>query len=62
MLDLLVAEADERLERGLIAAGDGQPQIVLSGGSGELVAAHLGRPVTSAPDLVLEGLVAIART
>jgi type III pantothenate kinase len=53
--------AIERVERALAAAGHSEPQIVISGGSGELVAARLGRPVTLAPNLVLEGLVAMAR-
>ena len=57
-----VCGAIERIERNLIAAGQAEPKIVVSGGSGDLVAARLGRPVTSAPDLVLEGLVAIARS
>jgi type III pantothenate kinase len=54
--------AIERVERGLAAAGHPEPQIVVSGGSGDLVAARLGRAVTLAPALVLEGLVAMART
>jgi type III pantothenate kinase len=54
--------AIERIERGLIALGHSEPQIVVSGGSGDLLAARLGRPVTLVSNLVLEGLVAIART
>jgi type III pantothenate kinase len=57
-----VCGAIERVERSLVAAGQAEPQIVMSGGAGELIAAHLGRAVAFAPDLVLEGLVAIART
>ena len=56
-----VCGAIERIERALAAAGHSEPQIVMSGGSGDLVASQLGRPVTVAPNLVLEGLVAIAR-
>lgn len=56
-----VCGAIERIGRSLPAAGDSEPQIVMSGGSGDLVAARLGRPVTLAPDLVLEGLIEIAR-
>jgi type III pantothenate kinase len=56
-----VCGAIERVERSMLAAGHAEAQIVVSGGSGELVAARLGRPVASAPDLVLEGLIAIAR-
>ncbi len=57
-----VCGAIERIAHNLQGAGYSEPQIVLSGGSGDLVAAQLGRPVTLAPNLVLEGLVAIART
>lgn len=53
--------AIERVERDLAARGHPERQIVVSGGSGELVAARLGRPSTLAPSLVLEGLVAMAR-
>jgi type III pantothenate kinase len=53
--------AIERIERGLAAAGHPEPQILVSGGSGDVVAARLGRAVTQAPALVLEGLVAMAR-
>lgn len=56
-----VCGAIERTQAALVAGGHTEPQIMVSGGSGELLAAHLGRPVTSLPDLVLEGLVAIAR-
>jgi type III pantothenate kinase len=56
-----VCGAVERIERSLVAAGHPEPQIIVSGGSGDLVIAQLGRPVILAPNLVLEGLVAIAR-
>ena len=56
-----VCGAIERIGRSLISAGHAEPAIVISGGSGDVVAAQLGRPVTLAPNLVLEGLVAIAR-
>jgi type III pantothenate kinase len=56
-----ICGAIERMERNLAAAGYSDPQIVVSGGSGDLVASQLGRPVTLAPNLVLEGLIAIAR-
>jgi type III pantothenate kinase len=55
-----VCGAIERTGRGLVAAGHPEPQIVMSGGSGDLVASRLDRPVMLAPNLVLEGLVAIA--
>ena len=57
-----VCGAIERIERTLAAAGQTEPQIVMSGGSGDLVASQLARPVTLAPNLVLEGLVTIANT
>jgi pantothenate kinase type III len=57
-----VCGAIERIERALAAAGQAQPHIVMSGGSGDLVASRLGRPVTLAPNLVLEGLIAVARS
>ena len=52
----------ERIERALTARGETAPQIILTGGGGELVASALARPVTLAPNLVLEGLIAIARS
>ncbi len=57
-----VCGAIERIERALAAAIQAQPQIVMSGGSGDLVASQLARPVTLAPNLVLEGLIAVARS
>jgi type III pantothenate kinase len=57
-----VCGAIERIERALAVAGPAEPQIVMSGGSGDLVASQLGRPVTLAPNLVLEGLIAVARS
>jgi type III pantothenate kinase len=57
-----VCGAIERIERALAAAGHAHPHVVMSGGSGDLVASQLGRPVTLAPNLVLEGLIAIARS
>jgi hypothetical protein len=47
------------MERALTSSG--QVRIVMSGGAAEVIAAQLGRPVTTAADLVLDGLVAIAR-
>jgi type III pantothenate kinase len=57
-----VCGAIERIERALAAASQAQPQIVMSGGSGDLVASQLARPITLAPNLVLEGLIAVARS
>jgi type III pantothenate kinase len=54
-----ICGAIERMERAL--ASTGQVRTVVSGGAAEVIAAQLGRPVTTAADLVLDGLVAIAR-
>jgi len=54
-----VCGAVERMERALAAQG-AQPQIVLSGGAAAEVSEHLGRPARLIPNLVLEGLRAIA--
>ncbi len=42
------------------ATSHGAPALIVSGGAGELVARHLGRPVRVIDKLVLEGLVRIA--
>jgi type III pantothenate kinase len=55
-----ICGAIERMERALTSAG--QVRIVVSGGAAEVIAAQLGRHVTIAADLVLNGLVAIAQT
>ena len=54
-----ICGAIERMERALTSTG--QVRVVVSGGAGEVVSTHIGRPVTTAADLVLDGLVAIAR-
>jgi type III pantothenate kinase len=54
-----ICGAVERMERALTSSG--QVRIVMGGGAAEVIAAQLGRPVTTAADLVLDGLVAIAR-
>jgi type III pantothenate kinase len=56
-----VCGAVERMAQAMSAAGHPQPQLVLSGGAAETLAPLLARPAVVAPDLVLEGLVAIAR-
>jgi type III pantothenate kinase len=57
-----ICGAIERIERALAARDQTAPSIIVTGGGGELVASTLARPVTLAPNLVLEGLVAIARS
>ena len=54
-----ICGAVERMELALTSSG--QVRIVMSGGVAEVIAARLGRPVATAADLVLDGLVAIAR-
>jgi type III pantothenate kinase len=53
-----ICGAIERMERALTSTE--QARIVMSGGAAEAIAPRLGRPVTTAADLVLDGLVAIA--
>ena len=52
--------AVERMRDAMLAAGNREPVLIISGGAGELVAHHLGRPVRIVDKLVLEGLVQIA--
>jgi type III pantothenate kinase len=52
--------AVERMRGAMLAAGHREPVLVFSGGTGELVAHHMGRPVRVVDKLVLEGLVQIA--
>jgi type III pantothenate kinase len=56
-----VCGAIQRMERALAAADRSPVRIVLSGGGAQSVAEHLGCPLTLVPDLVLEGLIVIAR-
>ena len=53
--------AVERMRDAMQAAGHGEPSLIVSGGTGELVARHIGRPVRIVDKLVLEGLVRMAR-
>jgi type III pantothenate kinase len=53
-----ICGAIERMARALNSTE--QVRIVVSGGAAEVIAAQLGRPATTATDLVLDGLVAIA--
>jgi type III pantothenate kinase len=53
--------AVERMRGAMLVAGHREPVLILSGGAGELVARHLGRPARVVDKLVLEGLVRIAQ-
>jgi type III pantothenate kinase len=52
--------AVERMRDAMLAAGHREPQLIFSGGAGEIFARHMGRPVRVVDKLVLEGLVHIA--
>jgi len=52
--------AVERMRDAMVAAGNREPVLIVSGGAGEIVARHIGRPVRIVDKLVLEGLVQIA--
>jgi type III pantothenate kinase len=55
-----ICGAIERVRNALASESGTEPEIVVSGGSAELVARYLQRPVHIRPRLVLEGLVRIA--
>ena len=52
--------AVERMRDAMLASGHQEPVLIISGGAGELVARHMGRPLRIVDKLVLEGLVQIA--
>ena len=52
--------AVERMRDAMLTAGHREPVLIFSGGAGELVARHMGKPVRIVDKLVLEGLVQIA--
>ncbi len=52
--------AVERMRNAMLVAGHPEPVLIFSGGAGELVGSHMGRPVRIVDKLVLEGLVQIA--
>jgi len=52
--------AVERMRHAMLVAGHAEPELIFSGGAGELVARHMDRPVRIVDKLVLEGLVQIA--
>lgn len=54
-----ICGAIERMRSALAAEARAEPEIVVSGGSAELVARHLQRPVHIRPRLVMEGLIRI---
>ena len=53
--------AIERMARFLEQAGHAAPRCILSGGGADLLAPHLGFGVKVVENLVLEGLISIAR-
>jgi type III pantothenate kinase len=55
-----VCGAIDRMRAALQGAGETAPRIVLSGGTGQILAPHLAPPVSLVPTLVLDGLIAMA--
>jgi type III pantothenate kinase len=55
-----VCGAIERMRAALQSTAEAAPRVVLSGGAGPILAAHLAPPVSLVPTLVLDGLVAMA--
>lgn len=53
--------AVERVRAAMVMDGHGEPALLIGGGTGDVVAQRLGRPVRIAERLVLEGLVRIAQ-
>ena len=52
--------AVDRTRDAMLAAGHGEPSLIVSGGTGEIIAGHIGRSVRIVDKLVLEGLVRMA--
>ncbi len=52
--------AVDRMRGAMLGAGNPEPTLVFTGGAGETVARHMGRPVRFVDQLVLAGLVQIA--
>lgn len=52
--------AVERMRNEMVKAGNTEPDLIVSGGAGEMIARHIGRPVRVVDKLVLQGLVRIA--
>jgi type III pantothenate kinase len=52
--------AVERMRNALLLAGHESPELIISGGTSEMIARHIGGPVRVVDKLVLEGLVRIA--
>jgi type III pantothenate kinase len=53
--------AVERMHDAMRLDGHGDPELIFSGGAGEMAARRIGRPARIIDNLVLEGLVRIAR-
>ena len=53
--------AVERVYNEMLSAGHAKPELVMSGGAGEMLSVHIGRPVRRVDNLVLRGLVRIAQ-
>ena len=49
--------AVDRMRVAMQGAGHAEPELILTGGAGEMIARHIGRPVRIVEKLVLEGLV-----
>jgi type III pantothenate kinase len=52
--------AVERMRKRMVEHGGGEPEVLIGGGSGPLIAGHMNLPVRQVERLVLEGLVQIA--
>lgn len=52
--------AVERIREQMLSAGHNDPELIFSGGAGEVVARHMGRAVRIVDKLVLTGLVRMA--
>jgi type III pantothenate kinase len=52
--------AVERMREAMLSAGHKDPELIFSGGAGELLARHMGKAVRVVDKLVLTGLVRIA--
>lgn len=58
---LAAAGAVEGMARALIACGEGAPRIVLGGGDAPSLAQRIERPLERIDDLVIRGLIVVAR-
>ena len=53
--------AVDRMRSAMLGAGHTEPELILTGGAGETIARHIGRPVRIVEKLVLEGLVRMSK-